>query len=134
MSSPAVIKKPRPMSPHLQIYRPQLTSGLSIFHRVTGVALSAGMPVLVIWLMALAKGDKAYDGFLQCAHSIVGTIMLMGWSWAFCFHLCMGVRHLFWDMGLFLDIKDAYKTGYAALVISTGMTLALWCKMLWINL
>lgn len=130
MTSPSVTKKPRPMSPHLQVYRPQITSGLSIFHRITGIGLAAGLPVFVLWLMALAKNEKAYDQFLTCAHSTVGTACLMGWSWAFAYHMCMGIRHLFWDMGLFLEIKDVYKTGYIALAISTIITIALWCKLL----
>jgi succinate dehydrogenase / fumarate reductase, cytochrome b subunit len=134
MPAPAVTKKPRPLSPHLQIYKPQLTSGLSILHRLTGIGLACGLPVFVLWLVALAKDEKAYDQFLHCAHSSAGTVLLMGWSWAFMYHLCMGVRHLLWDVGLFLDIKQVYKTGYAALIISTGLTLALWCKFLWIPL
>src|SRR5882762_6821451 len=102
MTAPAAAKKARPLSPHLQVYRPQLTSGLSIFHRITGVGLAFGLPVFVLWLMVLGKDEAAYEQFLTCAHSIVGTILLMGWSWAFAYHLCMGVRHLLWDMGLFL--------------------------------
>lgn len=96
---------------------------------MTGVGLAAGLPVFVLWLVTLAEGEKYYDQFLACAHSIIGTILLMGWSWAFAFHLCMGVRHLLWDMGLFLDIKDAYKTGYGALAISTLLTAGLWLKL-----
>jgi len=133
MTSSAAPKKPRPLSPHLQIYRPQLTTGLSIFHRMTGVALAFGLPVFVVWLMALAKSEKAYDCFLRGAHSPVGQILLMGWSWAFAYHLCMGVRHLLWDMGLFLEIKQAYKTGYTALAVSTVLTLGLWFKLLWVQ-
>lgn len=133
MSSPNAAKKPRPLSPHLQIYRPQLTSGLSIFHRMTGVGLAVGLPVFVVWLMALSKDEASYDNFLRCAHSTVGTALLMGWSWAFAFHMCMGVRHLLWDMGLFLDIKDAYKTGYTALAISTLLTVGLWFKLLLVH-
>jgi succinate dehydrogenase / fumarate reductase cytochrome b subunit len=132
MPLPAVTKKARPMSPHLQIYRPQLTSGLSIFHRITGIGLTLGLPVFVVWLLALSQSEDTYDCFLRCAHSIVGQILLAGWSWAFCFHLCMGVRHLFWDMGLFLDIKNAYKTGYIALAASAILTFGIWLKLLWV--
>jgi succinate dehydrogenase / fumarate reductase cytochrome b subunit len=133
MASPAVKKKARPLSPHLQVYRPQLTSGLSIFHRMTGIGLAAGLPVFVLWLVVLAKDEKAYDQFLTCAHTIVGIILLMGWTWAFAYHLCMGVRHLLWDMGLFLEIKQVYTTGYIALLVSTLATLALWCKFLLVH-
>lgn len=130
MTSPNVSKKARPLSPHLQVYRPQLTSGLSIFNRVTGVALGFGLPVFVFWLMVLGKDEKAYDLFLACAHSTVGTILLMGWSWAFAFHLCMGVRHLLWDMGLFLEIKQVYRTGYVALAASVVLTAGFWFKLI----
>jgi len=130
MSSPAPVKKPRPLSPHLQVYRPQLTSGLSILHRITGVGLALGLPVFVIWLTALAKNEKAYDCFLRGAHSPIGQILLFGWSWAFAYHLCMGIRHLLWDMGLFLDIKQVYKSGYAALAISTLLTVGIWYELL----
>jgi succinate dehydrogenase / fumarate reductase cytochrome b subunit len=132
MTSPVTTKKTRPLSPHLQIYKPQLTTGMSIFHRITGVGLSVGLPVFVVWLVALAQSEGAYDCFTRCAQSIVGKIFMMGWIWAFAFHLCSGVRHLFWDMGLFLEIKQAYKTGYLALAISTLLTLALWCKLVWV--
>ena len=133
MTSPAIGKKARPLSPHLQVYKPQLTSGLSIFHRMTGVGLSFGLPVFVFWLAALAQGGQAYECFTTCAHSTVGMLLLMGWSWAFAFHMCMGVRHMFWDMGLFLEIKQAYKTGYVALAVSVILTLGLWCKLLWVH-
>lgn len=134
MTSSATPKKARPLSPHLQIYRPQLTSGLSILHRITGVGLAFGLPVFVMWLLALSKDEKTYGQFLSCAHSKIGTIFLLGWSWAFAFHLCMGVRHLLWDMGLFLDIKDAYRTGYAALAISALLTVGIWFKLLLVQL
>jgi succinate dehydrogenase / fumarate reductase cytochrome b subunit len=122
----------RPLSPHLQIYRPQLTSGLSILHRITGVALVFGLPVFVLWLVALARGPQAYASFLTCAHTLVGRALLVGWSWAFIFHLCTGARHLLWDMGLFLDIRQVYKTGYIAVAVSVVLTLGIWFKLLWI--
>lgn len=134
MTSSTANKKARPLSPHLQVYKPQLTSGLSIFHRMTGVGLAFGLPVFVAWLMALSKDEKSYDQFLHCAHSHFGTILLMGWSWAFAFHLCTGVRHLLWDLGLFLEIKDAYKTGYVALAASIVLTVGLWVKLLLVQI
>jgi succinate dehydrogenase / fumarate reductase, cytochrome b subunit len=133
MPAPAATKKARPLSPHLQVYKPQLTSVLSIFHRMTGIGLACGLPVFVLWLAALAKGEKAYDKFLHCAHSSVGTILLMGWSWAFMYHLCMGLRHLLWDSGNALDIKQVYKTGYIALAVSTVLTAGIWYKLLWVQ-
>jgi succinate dehydrogenase / fumarate reductase cytochrome b subunit len=131
MTTPAVTKKARPLSPHLQVYRPQMTSVLSIFHRLTGVGLACGLPVFVAWLVALASGDKAYNLFIVCAHSYVGYALLMGWTWAFAYHLCMGVRHLLWDMGLCLEIEKAYKTAYVALAVSSLLTVGIWFKLVW---
>lgn len=110
-----------------------MTSGLSIFHRITGVALAFGLPVFVGWLLALATSEEAYACFLKCAHSTFGQIALMGWSFAFAFHLCMGIRHLLWDAGLFLEIKQAYKTGYVALVAAAVLTAGLWFKLIWVS-
>jgi succinate dehydrogenase / fumarate reductase cytochrome b subunit len=125
---------PRPLSPHLQIYKPQLTSGLSIFHRMTGIGLALGLPVFVAWLCALAKGADAYARFLSCAHSTVGQILLFGWSWAFFYHFWAGIRHLCWDAGFFLDIKNVYRTGWFVLGISTFSTLMTWAKILgWVS-
>ena len=84
---------PRPLSPHLQVYRWQLTSVLSILHRATGVALSVGTVLLVWWLVAAAEGPEAYaqvQGFLG---SWVGLVLLFGWSVALHYHLCNGLRH-----------------------------------------
>ena len=134
MSAPSSATPPakhaRPLSPHLQVYKPQLTSGLSIFHRVTGAGLSVGMLVFVAWLAALAQGPKAYDMFLACAHSVVGQVLLFGWTFAFFYHFGCGIRHLLWNAGLCLDIKNVYRTGYilvAAVVVIVG---GLWLKIL----
>ncbi len=89
----------RPLSPHLQIYRLPLTAWLSITHRITGVFLSLGMIVLVIFLLAVAQGVESFSlvhGFLV---SIVGRIFLWSWVYALIFHLCHGFRHLVWDTG-----------------------------------
>ena len=97
---------------------------------MTGMALALGLPVFVLWLAALAKGPDTYNQFIQCAHSTVGTILLVGWSWAFFFHLCTGIRHLFWDAGFFLDIKKVYITGWIAVVVSALMTIMMWMRVL----
>ena len=116
----------RPLSPHLQIYRPQLTSVLSITHRITGVALSVGTIVLLYWLQAAARGPAAYaeakallgDGFIQ--------LLLAGWTWAFFYHLSNGIRHLFWDAGKGFDIPSAYASGYTVIGSSVVFTLLVW--------
>jgi succinate dehydrogenase / fumarate reductase cytochrome b subunit len=116
----------RPLSPHLQIYKKQLTSATSIIHRLTGVALTAGMPVLAIWLMAVARGGTCYDSVMSLLTSCVGQICLFGWTWCLFFHFCNGIRHLLWDAGKTLDIKSAYLTGYIAIATSLVLTALVW--------
>lgn len=124
--------KSRPLSPHLQVYKPQLTSTMSIFHRFTGIALSLGMPVFVLWLVLLAGEQPTYDKFVKLVHTLPAQIILLGWIWSFFFHLCTGIRHLLWDSGHFLAIKDVYKTGYIALVVSTALTAFVAYQYLWV--
>ncbi len=131
MSSSPAVRKARPLSPHLQVYRPQLTSVMSIFHRMTGVGLALGLVVLVLWLVALAGGASAYQHFLDYAHSTLGQIVLFGWVWAFFYHLCTGIRHVIWDVGHMLEIKQVYKTGALAVVLSTLLTFGFWFSILW---
>ena len=89
----------RPLSPHLQIYRWTWTMAMSIVHRVTGVALYAGALLLAGWLLALASGPHAYDGVARFFGSVIGRLILFGYTWALMHHLLGGVRHLVWDFG-----------------------------------
>lgn len=116
----------RPLSPHLQVYRPQLTSVLSILHRATGMALAAGMLLLVWWLVAAAAGPEAFAAVQWFNGSIVGRLLLLGFTWALCYHLCNGVRHLFWDAGYGFEIPDAYRSGWLVVAASAGLTLLVW--------
>ncbi len=84
----------RPLSPHLQIYRWQLTSVLSILHRAAGVALTAGAILLVWWLVAAASGPDAYESVADFLGSWLGLLLLFGWSLSLFYHLCNGIRHL----------------------------------------
>ena len=113
----------RPLSPHLQIYKPQLTSLLSISHRLTGVALGLGTLFLVWWLVAAATGDSAFAAAQAFFGSWLGLLLLFGWTFSFFFHLCNGVRHLMWDTGNGLDLRTTYATGWAALAASGALTL-----------
>jgi len=114
----------RPLSPHLQVYRPQMTSVLSILHRATGVALSAGVVVLVYWLVALASGSAAYDA----AAGILGSgwlkICYAGWSFCFFYHLANGIRHLAWDIGLGFEMSQINASGWLVLVVASVATAA----------
>jgi succinate dehydrogenase / fumarate reductase, cytochrome b subunit len=116
----------RPLSPDLQIYRPQLTSVLSITHRLTGVALSIGSLLLVYWLIAAAVGPSAYGALHGFFASWLGLLLLLGWTFSLFFHLCNGIRHLFWDAGYGFDLQTIYASGWAVVAISIGFTLAAW--------
>jgi succinate dehydrogenase / fumarate reductase cytochrome b subunit len=113
----------RPLSPHLQIYKPQLTSMLSISHRLTGVALGLGTLFLVWWLVAAATGDAAFATAQGFFASWLGLLLLFGWTYSFFFHLCNGVRHLMWDTGYGLDLRTTYATGWTVLAASGVLTL-----------
>lgn len=116
----------RPLSPHIQIYRPQLTSVLSITHRFTGMALSAGSLLIVAWLIAGAMGPTAYDELLRFLRSWVGLFLLFGWTFAIFFHLCNGLRHLFWDAGRGFELRTIYASGWIVVAASVILTIGLW--------
>ena len=126
---PALPPKPRPLSPHLTIYRPQMTSVLSILHRGTGVALGLGAVIFVVWLASLAGGAESYTNFLSYAHTIPGQVVLVGLSIAFFYHFCCGIRHLLWDAGYFLELPDVYKTGKIVLALTVLFTAVFWLKI-----
>jgi succinate dehydrogenase / fumarate reductase cytochrome b subunit len=113
----------RPLSPHLQIYRPQLTSVLSILHRITGVALAVGTILLVYWLIAAASGPEAFAVATGIIGSWIGLILLFGWTFALFFHLANGIRHLFWDAGLGFELKTVYASGWTVVVAAAVLTL-----------
>ena len=116
----------RPLSPHLQVYRPQITSILSILHRLTGVALGLGALALVYWLAAAASGPSAFAQAQAVAGSWLGWLVLLGFTWALFYHLCNGIRHLFWDVGLGYEITTARLTGWCVLLASFALTGAAW--------
>ena len=117
---------PRPLSPHLQVYRPQLTSFTSIMHRITGIGLAVGLLYLVCWLVAAASGLAAFDRLQSFNGSIIGKLLLLGWSIAFFYHLLNGIRHLAWDAGWGFELPAAYKTGYAVLIGTALLTILAW--------
>ena len=116
----------RPISPHLQIYRPQISSVLSILHRLTGAALGIGSLLLAWWLLALATGPEAFASVQYFLGSIVGRLLLLGFTWALFYHLCNGIRHLAWDTGWGFDLPTMEKTGWAVVVASFALTLVAW--------
>lgn len=116
----------RPLSPHLQIYRPQLTSVLSIAHRFTGLALAVGTVLLAWWLVALASGEDAFNAAQGFIGSWLGKLLLLGWSFALFFHLANGIRHLFWDAGYGFDLKTTYASGWTVVAASALLTVLAW--------
>ena len=118
--------KPRPLSPHLQIYRPQLTSVMSISHRASGAALAAGTLLLCLWLVALAAGDRWYGVAALVVSHPLGKLVLFGYSVALIYHALNGVRHLSWDRGIGLTIPAVYRSGWIVLLLTVGITALLW--------
>ncbi len=116
----------RPLSPHLQIYRPQLISMLSIAHRGAGVALGVGAVFFAWWLLAAASGPDAYGTAQSFFGSVFGIIVLAGFSFALFYHLCNGIRHLFWDAGMGLELDQAYRSGWAVIAAAVALTAGAW--------
>ena len=116
----------RPLSPDLQIYRPQLTSVLSISHRVTGIALSIGSLLLISWLIAAAAGPQAYSTVQGFIRSWFGLVLLFGSTFSFFFHLCNGIRHLVWDAGCGFELSTIYASGWTVIAASAVLTVVAW--------
>jgi succinate dehydrogenase / fumarate reductase cytochrome b subunit len=117
---------PRPLSPHLQIYRPQLTSVLSITHRATGVALAAGLLLMVYWLLAAAFGPDSFADAQALIGSWFGYLLLFGWSFSLFFHLANGIRHLVWDAGYGFELDQVYASGWIVVGAAVGLTVLAW--------
>lgn len=128
-STPA---RPRPLSPNIQIYRPQLTSVLSIANRVTGLILSLGAVGLVIWLSAAAAGPRIYGVFQSVIESWAGQVVLFGCTFAFFLHLCGGIRHLVWDPVHGFELRSIYILGWTVVASSVVLTAAAWTISLFV--
>jgi len=120
----------RPLSPHLQVYRPQLTSVLSISHRISGVINSVGLVAVVLWVLALASGPESYAQFIAIAGHPVAVIAMLAWTVSLFYHLLNGIRHLLWDAGWLLDLKGAYASGYAVVAGAAILTAFSWWEVL----
>ena len=120
------MNRPRPLSPHLQVYKPQLTSILSILHRGTGIVLSIGSIFLVSWILVLTLGESAYQIYSQLVNNWFGKFVIFGFTFGLFYHLSNGIRHLFWDAGYGYDLKDAYISGFAVIFSSLSLTLITW--------
>ena len=116
----------RPLSPHLQVYRPQITSVLSISHRFSGAVLAVAFLGLVWWLAAAAAGGDAYAAAMGVITGGFGRLIAFLASLAFFYHLCNGIRHLFWDAGYGFEIRQFYASGYAVIASAVALTLLFW--------
>jgi succinate dehydrogenase / fumarate reductase, cytochrome b subunit len=120
----------RPTSPHLQIYRWQIGNSLSILHRLTGVVLALGLLALGYWLVSLAGGEQSYVAAAKLFASPAGLLLLIGWTFAFLYHLLNGVRHLFWDVGYGFERTQRHASGWFAVLGALVLTLCIWA-LLW---
>jgi len=116
----------RPLSPHLQVYRWQITMTMSILHRATGVILVAGAFALAWWLLALAAGGEAYADAAECLASPLGQLFLFGFTLSLVYHLLNGIRHLLWDAGWGFEIPEFYASGWAVAGLTVVFTLLIW--------
>ena len=122
----------RPLSPFMfpTWYRFQIMSVLSILHRLTGIALTVGSILLAWWLVAVATGGEVFAATHAFIASPIGVLLLFGWSVAFFYHLCSGIRHLAWDAGYGFEIRSAYLSGYAVLGATALLTVLAWLYVL----
>ena len=118
--------KPRPLSPHLQVYRPQLTSVMSIMHRASGAVLATGGLLVALWLVALAAGTTVFNPVADAIQHPLGQLVVFGYSLALVYHGLNGIRHLMWDLRVGLEIKQVYQSGYLVLGLTVLVTAALW--------
>lgn len=116
----------RPLSPHLQVYRPQWSSVLSILHRISGLVLSVGTVLVVAWLVALAQGEQAFEAVRAFLRHPVLLVLLIGWTLALFYHLLNGIRHLLWDTGALLELGPARTSGWIVAVASFALTAIVW--------
>ena len=116
----------RPLSPHLQIYRPMLTMMMSIMHRITGVALYTGTLLLAWWLIAASTDARAFATANSVLTSIPGQIVLLGFTWALFHHLFGGIRHFIWDTGRGMDHPEREYLAQATWIGGLALTVVVW--------
>ena len=120
----------RPLSPHLQVYKRQVQMMTSIVHRATGIALAVGSVLVVGGLLHLAAGEDSFNHFKSIIGSPVGTILLVGWSWALFYHLCNGIRHLIQDAGLGYEIPQFIRSSWLSVAGSIVFTVLVWAYVM----
>ncbi|MDD2794719.1 succinate dehydrogenase, cytochrome b556 subunit [Acidocella sp.] len=116
----------RPLSPHLQVYKPQLSSVTSVFHRGTGIALGAGALLLTAWLVSAAAGDAAFSVVRALLASWIGLLVLVGFTLALFYHFCNGIRHLFWDSVRGFELEATHRNGRMVIAGAVVLTVVFW--------
>jgi succinate dehydrogenase / fumarate reductase, cytochrome b subunit len=116
----------RPLSPHLQIYKPIPTMVMSIVHRITGCALYFGTLLVAWWLIATATNEQQFDIVSMVYGSWIGLLVLVGYTWALIHHMIGGIRHLIWDTGRGLEKDTTTKMAWASLIASVLLTILVW--------
>jgi len=120
----------RPLSPHLSIYRWPITMTLSILHRATGVAMTVGLIVFAAWLVSASSGPTGYEQFVALMSTLVGRLLLIGWSFAFFYHLANGIRHLVWDTGRGLEKHQANASAWFVIILALVVTAIFWVRVI----
>lgn len=121
-------QRERPLAPFMigPYYKPQITTVMSLMHRITGVILAVGGFLLLAWLVAVMRGPDAYASFADGAGSLPGRLMLGAFVFALAYHFFNGIRHLAWDLGLGFTIKQLYASGWTVIALTTVVTLLIW--------
>lgn len=120
----------RPLSPHLQVYSPQINMVMSIFHRITGAALYFGTIILVLWLLATATGRGNYEMFTSLLTHPVGLAVMAGYTWALMHHAIGGIRHLVWDTGKGFSLGAVNTMSWLTILCSLAATAGIWAYIL----
>ena len=126
MATARTSMKDRPLSPHLSIYKPYVTMVMSIMHRITGGALYVGTVLLVWWLAAAAAGPEYFNWVNDLFGSIIGRLILFGYTWALIHHMLGGLRHFIWDMGHGFEPASANRMAWLTVIGSVVLTLVVW--------
>ena len=116
----------KPISPHLQIYRWQISSLLSITHRIVGIVNLLALIFIFFWILILSFGESNYELFISAINSFFGKFILIGFTWSMSFHMLSGIRHLVWDMGYGFEIKTANISGILVIIFSLILTIIFW--------
>ncbi len=130
----STIQSKRPLSPHLSIYKPIPTMVTSILHRITGVALYLGTLLVAWWLIAAATSPAYFDFVSMIFGSLIGKIILFGFTWALMLHMLGGIKHLIWDTGRLIDKGTSTKLAYASLFLASALSVLIWAFAFFVRL